>query len=113
MHRDRTDGDKKDAATAMGAPSFLFALANLVVVAVKLFKPNKMPSMIGCGLCFLGMIFTLASCLLRDVRRREEDISKALDAGSSYGLGFGSSVTCFSSSCSSLSSWLGVICTTP
>lgn len=53
MHRDRTDGDKKDAATAMGAPSFLFALANLVVVAVKLFKPNKMPSMIGCGLCFL------------------------------------------------------------
>lgn len=78
----------------MGAPSFLFALANLVVVAVKLFKPNKMPSMIGCGLCFLGMIFTLASCLLRDVRRREEDISKALDAGSSYGLGFGSSVTC-------------------
>jgi hypothetical protein len=37
----------------MGAPSFLFALANLVVVAVKLFKPNKMPSMIGCGLCFL------------------------------------------------------------
>lgn len=106
-------GTKKMRPRPWAPPSFLFALANLVVVAVKLFKHNKMPSMIGCGLCFLGMIFTLASCLLRDVRRREEDISKALDAGSSYGLGFGSSVTCFSSSCSSLSSWLGVICTTP
>ena len=44
----------------MGALSFLFTLANLVlVVAVKLFKPIKMLSMIGCGVCCLGMIFTL------------------------------------------------------
>ena len=53
----------KDAvmgALSMGALSFLFALANLVlVVAVKLFKPIKMLSMIGCGVCCLGMIFTL------------------------------------------------------
>ena len=30
----------KDAVTAMGALSFLFALANLVLVAVKLSKPK-------------------------------------------------------------------------
>ena len=54
------DLDVKDAVTAMGALSFLFTLANLVlVVAVKLFKPIKMLSMIGCGVCCLGIIFTL------------------------------------------------------
>ena len=84
--------DKKDAATAMGALSFLFALANLVLVAVKLFKPNKMISIIGCGVCFLGMIFTLA-CF--GIFAGDESISDALDAGASYGPGFGSSVTCF------------------
>ena len=114
MHRDADGLGQERCGHGHGRPLlFLFALANLVVVTVKLFKPNKMLSMIGCGVCFLGMIFTLASCLLRDVRRREEDISKALDAGSSYGPGFGSSVTCVSPSCSSRSSWLGVISTTP
>jgi len=84
--------DKRDAATAMGALSFLFALANLVLVAVKLFKPNKMLSIIGCGVCFLGMIFTLA-CF--GIYAGDEGVSDALDAGASYGPGFGSSVTCF------------------
>ena len=41
-HCGENDWDQKDATTAMGALSFLFALANLVLVAVKLFEPNKM-----------------------------------------------------------------------
>ena len=86
------DWDQKDATTAMGALSFLFALANLVLVAVKLFKPNKMISIIGCGVCFLGMIFTLA-CF--GIFAGDEGVSNSLDAGASYGPGFGSSVTCF------------------
>ena len=89
-----TDWDKKEAATAMGALSFLFALANLVLVAVKMrCGPIKMLSMIGCGVCFLGMIFTLA-CF--GIFAGSELVSDALDQdGTSYGPGFGSSVTCF------------------
>ena len=89
-----TDWDKKEAATAMGALSFLFALANLVLVAVKMrCGPIKMLSMIGCGVCFLGMIFTLA-CF--GIFAGSEHVSDALDQdGYSYGPGFGSSVTCF------------------
>ena len=90
--------DKKDAATAMGALSFLFALANLVLVAVKLFKPNKMLSIIGCGVCFLGMIFTLACFGIfagDDTSDAFRGRAPALVADASYGPGFGSSVTCF------------------
>ena len=87
------DWDEKGPLTAMGALSFLFALANLVLVAVKLFKPIKKLSMIGCGVCFLGMIFTLA-CF--GIFAGSEHVSDALDQdGYSYGPGFGSSVTCF------------------
>ena len=88
-----SDWDEKGPLTAMGALSFLFALANLILVAVKLFKPIKMLSMIGCGVCFLGMIFTLA-CF--GIFAGSELVSDALDQdGNSYGPGFGSSVTCF------------------
>ena len=56
-------------------------------------KPIKMLSMIGCGVCFLGMIFTLA-CF--GIFAGSELVSDALDQdGYSYGPGFGSSVTCF------------------
>ena len=88
-----SDWDEKGPLTAMGALSFLFALANLILVAVKMrCGPIKMLSMIGCGVCFLGMIFTLA-CF--GIFAGDEGISDALDAGASYGPGFGSSVTCF------------------
>ena len=60
MHRDADGLGQERCGHGHGRPLlFLFALANLVVVTVKLFKPNKMLSMIGCGVCFLGMIFTL------------------------------------------------------
>ena len=86
-----SDWGEKGPLTAMGALSFLFALANLVLVAVKLFKPIKMLSMIGCGVCFLGMIFTVACFGIF-----AGGVSDALDQdGNSYGPGFGSSVTCF------------------
>ena len=97
-HCDENDWDQKDATTAMGALSFLFALANLVLVAVKLFKPNKMLSIIGCGVCFLGMIFTLACFGIfagDDTSDAFRGRAPALVADASYGPGFGSSVTCF------------------
>jgi len=90
-----SEWDKKDAATAMGALSFLFALANLVLVAVKLFKPNKMLSIIGCGVCFLGMIFTLAAMHRTQVPPTARVLARPSPA---------------SSSCSSLSSWASSRC---
>ena len=81
--------DKEDAATAMASLSFIFAIVYLVLVAVKLCKPNKMLNIVGCGVGFLGMLFTIACFALY------RDETGDLPDGVSYGPGFGACVACF------------------
>ena len=66
---DDIEWDEKDAATAMGVLAALFSICSVVLVAVKLCKPNKLVNIIGCVVAFLAIIFTIACfAMWADVR---------------------------------------------
>jgi hypothetical protein len=87
---DDIEWDEKDAATAMGVLAALFSICSVVLVAVKLCKPNKLVNIIGCVVAFLAIIFTIACFAMW----ADEVAVTDLDLGH-YGPGFGACVSSF------------------